>query len=238
MSNTPREPTDPSKDEQPSLSRWTRRIVVLATVLLVASGVAPLILRAVDGPPALETGSVPDDYSLDVVADGDTVDLSAVGMARLGGTVDNDAARVIVEVQDQRADATIDRSVTPAVWWVNTAAPATGNYDFAVTAVGNNGQLRRSTMAVDFVFPEPDDTVTSPDALVLGEEGNPTLKSFDVETGEIELAGVKRGQVREGMFLVSDIDGAAPNGLLRRVDTPGSAAGTSRSPPVKVALTT
>lgn len=225
MSNTPREPTDPSKDEQPSLSRWTRRIVVLATVLLVASGVAPLILRAVDGPPALETGSVPDDYSLDVVADGDTVDLSAVGMARLGGTVDNDAARVIVEAQDQRADATIDRSVTPAVWWVNTAAPATGNYDFAVTAVGNNGQLRRSTMAVDFVFPEPDDTVTSPDALVLGEEGNPTLKSFDVETGEIELAGVKRGQVREGMFLVSDIDGAAPNGLLRRVDTPGSAAG-------------
>mgnify|MGYP003461363719 FL=1 len=62
MSNTPREPTDPSKDEQPSLSRWTRRIVVLATVLLVASGVAPLILRAVDGQPALETGSVPDDY--------------------------------------------------------------------------------------------------------------------------------------------------------------------------------
>ena len=157
MSNTPREPTDPSKDEQPSLSRWTRRIVVLATVLLVASGVAPLILRAVDGPPALETGSVPDDYSLDVVADGDTVDLSAVGMARLGGTVDNDAARVIVEVQDQRADATIDRSVTPAVGWGNTAPPATGNSDFAGAAGGNHGQPPRNTTAGGIGFPEPAD---------------------------------------------------------------------------------
>jgi hypothetical protein len=225
MSDTPDEPTGNSKEDRPLLSRWTRRIVVLATVVLVAAGVAPLIIRTVDGPPALETGSVPDDYSLDVVADGDTVDLATAGMARLGGTVDNDAARVIVEAQGQRADATIDRSVTPAVWWVNTAAPATGNYDFDVTAVGNNGRLSRSTMAVDFVFPDPDATVTSPEALVLGEEGNPTLKSFDVETGEIELAGVKRGQVREGMFLVSGVDDAAPSGLLRRVGTPGSAAG-------------
>ena len=83
MTDLPDDPTA-SDRPRPGLGRWTRRITVLAAALLVAAGVAPLVIRTVDGPPALETGSVPDDYALEVVGDGDTVDLATAGMGRVG----------------------------------------------------------------------------------------------------------------------------------------------------------
>ncbi|MEZ5371163.1 MAG: VWA domain-containing protein [Microthrixaceae bacterium] len=210
---------------RPRIASATRALVMLAAVLLVAAGVTPLVIRSFDRAPTISTGDVPDGYALEVSGNGDTVDLASVGMARLGGTVDQDVARVIVEIQGQEADALIDRSVDPAVWWVNTAAPATGTYEFDVTAVGGNGRLSRSQMSLDFVFPGPEEVVTSQEAVVLGSKGAPTLKSYDAKTGEVALAGVKRGQVREGVYLVSDVADAAPAGLLRRVETEGSASG-------------
>lgn len=198
---------------------------MLAAALLVAAGVTPLVIGVVDGPPALETGSVPEGYDLDVVGEGDSVDLATVGMARLGGTVDSDVARVQVELSGQSADALIDRSVDPAVWWLNTSAPATGTYEFDITAVGTNGRLSNDSIEVDFVFPTPDDVVISQESLVLGAKDAPKLKAYDEATGEVMLSGVKRGQVREGVILASEGVEAAPQGLLRMVQTTGSAGG-------------
>lgn len=201
--------------------RVTRRILVVAIVVaLVATATAWLLPPG--EPPQLRLGEVPEGYQMDDLAQpGEQVQLGARGPARIGGTVqglDVELVDVVVRGGGEEVHATIDRTVSPPVWWVLAAPPEGGEATFSITAVGADGSTSEQTMTLDFVLPDEDDVVISPDVVVLGEEGAPDLVSWSSGDGSAELRGAEPGQVRQNTILVSGVaPGVAEAGLMRRV---------------------
>ncbi|MFN8053664.1 MAG: VWA domain-containing protein [Acidimicrobiales bacterium] len=191
--------------------------------IAVVIAIVAVVIRVVPqgNAPAPRVGKVPAGYQLDDLAnDGDSINLGATGPARIGGTVEPGAALVdvIVTGGGQTAHATIDRSVTPPVWWVFAAPPTSGRATFTVTSVGTDGSRNAQDITLDFQLPKDDDIVIHPEVVVLGSKGAPKLDAWDAGSGTVTMTGAVLGQVHQGTILASGIvDGVAEDGLLRRV---------------------
>lgn len=204
-------------DKQPR-PRWQRWVVAAAVVALAAAAAVQVVDRAFFGPPNLEVGKVPSNYEMDVAKPNDKVDLGKVGMARLGGTVDPKVKRVVVSQQGAAAEALIDRTVDPAVWWLPVAAPEAGTFTFHIVAEGADGKIAESDVPLTFKWPKPTDEVVTPEAVVLGKKGGPKLSKWDEKANTAVVTDVPLGVIRQKVFLVSgSIEKIAPTGLMRRV---------------------
>lgn len=196
-----------------------RIAAVVATVAIIAAAAAAGGAQLLRGP-AVGVGDVPARYELGPLAtESSPVELAEAGMARLAGTVAADAEVVVVSASGESVRAIIDRSVDPPVWNALIVPPEGATVEVAITATSSFGRSTTITQAVSAIYPGPEETVLHPNLVVLNGDG-PALVRFDQPTGEVEVSGAARGEIREQSIVASGIvEGVAEYGLLRRVSS-------------------
>lgn len=99
-------------------------------------------------------------------------------------------------------------------WSFSTAVQESGHWQFDFVLVGRDGQRVTATWAGDITLPAPDDVVTTPDTVVIGDAQH-AVRTLAVAPDSVLFAtdpGLAPGQI-----IVSDVSEGAPEGFLRRV---------------------
>lgn len=148
----------------------------------------------------------------------DTVDASAhlwIEFAGTAGPADIAPQRIEVWRGDTplgTAAARIDGDTIQ--WRFSTAVPESGRWEFDFVLVGRSGERVTATWAGEIILPAPDDVVTTPETVVIGDAQHP-VRTLAVSADSVLFAtdpGIAPGQV-----IVSDVSEGAPEGFLRRV---------------------
>ena len=99
-------------------------------------------------------------------------------------------------------------------WTFSTAVQESGHWEFDFVLVGRDGQRVTATWAGEITLPAPDDVVTTPETVVIGDAQHP-VRTLAVTADSVLFAtdpGLAPGQI-----IVSDVSEGAPEGFLRRV---------------------